>query len=820
MYVSAKGNQPDMRGSYARSDRLVERDAELTGLRGALRRASDGGGTVTFVESTPGTGRSRLLAAAAAAAEADMLVLRASGRETERQFAFGVALQLFEDRWFQADAAELFAGPARWARRLVAGHPPEAADEPSGDTFDVIRGLFWTAKNMTEGGTRPLALIVDDVRRADAPSLGFLAYLGARVGDLPIALIVAARTGEPATDPDAVNALRAAATVVLQPGALSPDAAAGVAEAEIPDADPALWEACADASGGNPFLLHALLDEVRRLGPQVGPTATTVAECVPGPVVAWVRSQLAALPPAASALASAVAALAGPTALPRAASVAGLGPEEAARAADALAALGILRAGAPIVFANEIVERAVLQSVPQLERDALQHRAETDGGPLGHPQPPPSQAHQAVPAEARTTGLDETPPAPDERVMLAHLAIESGLRGEHRTRVTKLSELAWGDGATAEADPADPLIGAGVAQALLLVDELELGLEILADSGLSAPDMDGKAAATSAYCRAWMLYHRGEVLAAMTAAQNALDTEAVAADGAHHGLHAVLAACLIQRGELESADARLQVLDTPEGILDPDLALLFDVRAQLQLARNRAEDALADALEAGRRAEALSGTSPPGLVAWRSTAALAHLALDEPARARELVEEEHDRARSAGVTRVTLRALRVVGLASTGRTRLDVLEEAVAFGADAPVRLEYLHALVDLGAATRRANHRAAARQPLTKALELAREMGAAAVAHRAEEEITAGAGRRRRPRETGSEALTPSERRVALLAADGLTTRQIAGELYVTPKTVEFHLRHIYRKLGVPSNRAALAGLFDGGDSATPGSH
>ena len=52
---------------------------------------------------------------------------------------------------------------------------------------------------------------------------------------------------------------------------------------------------------------------------------------------------------------------------------------------------------------------------------------------------------------------------------------------------------------------------------------------------------------------------------------------------------------------------------------------------------------------------------------------------------------------------------------------------------------------------------------------------------------------------------MTPSERRVARMAADGLTNRQIAGELVVTVKAVEWHLSHVYRKLGVP-NRTGLA--------------
>jgi DNA-binding NarL/FixJ family response regulator len=61
----------------------------------------------------------------------------------------------------------------------------------------------------------------------------------------------------------------------------------------------------------------------------------------------------------------------------------------------------------------------------------------------------------------------------------------------------------------------------------------------------------------------------------------------------------------------------------------------------------------------------------------------------------------------------------------------------------------------------------------------------------------------------SGLESLTPSERRVAEVAAKGLTTRQIAETLFVSPKTVEFHLRHIYQKLDVAS-RGELAKLID----------
>jgi DNA-binding NarL/FixJ family response regulator len=67
-------------------------------------------------------------------------------------------------------------------------------------------------------------------------------------------------------------------------------------------------------------------------------------------------------------------------------------------------------------------------------------------------------------------------------------------------------------------------------------------------------------------------------------------------------------------------------------------------------------------------------------------------------------------------------------------------------------------------------------------------------------EELAAAGARPRTPRRTGLEALSASERRVARLAAEGLTNRDIAQALFVTTKTVEVHLSAAYRKLGVTS--------------------
>jgi DNA-binding CsgD family transcriptional regulator len=126
------------------------------------------------------------------------------------------------------------------------------------------------------------------------------------------------------------------------------------------------------------------------------------------------------------------------------------------------------------------------------------------------------------------------------------------------------------------------------------------------------------------------------------------------------------------------------------------------------------------------------------------------------------------------------------------------LREAAEVLRDSPARLEQARALTDLGAALRRANQRAEARPPLQEGLELAERCSARALAKRARTELRAAGGRSSDPESTGLQQLTASERRVAELAAQGHSNPQIAPALFVTRKTVETHLGHVYRKLDV----------------------
>jgi len=147
-----------------------------------------------------------------------------------------------------------------------------------------------------------------------------------------------------------------------------------------------------------------------------------------------------------------------------------------------------------------------------------------------------------------------------------------------------------------------------------------------------------------------------------------------------------------------------------------------------------------------------------------------------------------------------------------GEDGIAMLSDAVEQLRRSPARLELARTLFDLGAARRRAGKRSAAREPLREALDLAQQCGAEPLAVRIDEELAATGVRLRRDRAWGPEALTPAERRVAELAASGLTNREIGRALFVSVKTVGTHLGHIYEKLDLqgPQAREQLAALLN----------
>jgi DNA-binding CsgD family transcriptional regulator len=932
---------------------LVERQDEVAALARCLSDARDGAGRALLVEAPAGGGKSRLLAHAEAMADGcDMHALRANGSELERDFPFGVAIQLFEPVWRTADDGErhvLTQGHAQLASRLLDGTLPQPA--PASDLrYPLIHGLFWFATNLagtpSGPGDRPLAIIVDDIQSADRASLTFLAYLAARLADLPIALIMAVRTGE--SDTAALAALQnAPALSVLRLAPISDAGVEALVRIEFPHADPAFIAACSTVAAGNPFLITELLSQIRADGrPPDAATAARLSDIAPSAVVDSVVARLGSMSDACRELATTVAILGDGTPLLDATGLSGLEPAEASEAADALATLQLLHPGEPLSYVHPAIRSAVLASIPPLARARAHRRAAAmlrdQGAPAevvaGHLLLAPTERDPAVIETLRTaardsltTGEPETavrhleralaePPPPDvypelladlgkaealagvphapvrlekaidaigeplrraelasaqgralmaqgrhadasaafdeglrelrdeehplrdelgaafisaasrvpwlvdealgrrremlehagaelnaeQREALAHTVIHDSLRGAERAEIRRLVELAWSDGALLDDGSGDESSFSALTTALLITDELELALQRCDAARFRQSPPAGP---ILSQCRAWALYGRGEIDEALVSARAALD----APDDAPNqvvGTHGALACCFIARGQLDRAERVLAIVGRDAVAGELRHPVLLDVRAQLRLAQHRPQEALADALLAGSVLESEFSVASPGVAAWRSTAARAHLALGQAAEARELGTEELEHAKRAGITRAIIRSLRLLGLADRGAAGIELLEEAARFAEVYPMRLETMHALVDLGAALRRAKKRAAARTPLRRALELSRQTGAAAIGRCAEVELASTGVRSRRTHLTGVDALTPSERRVAELASQGMTTRQIAETLFVTPKTIEFHLRHIYRKLDVNS-RSRLADVL-----------
>ena len=260
------------------------------------------------------------------------------------------------------------------------------------------------------------------------------------------------------------------------------------------------------------------------------------------------------------------------------------------------------------------------------------------------------------------------------------------------------------------------------------------------------------------------------------------------------------AAALLERAPIDAA------IDTAAA----GHALL--ARGQVRLAQGRTAEAIADLRTVG----VAKTVDNPNLLPWRSTLALA-LAAGDPEQARTLGNEELERARWFSQPRGVGVALRVCGVLAGGEDGVKMLNEAIEHLRRSPARLELARTLFDLGAAQRRAGRRSAAREPLREALDLAQQCGAEPLAARIDEELAATCGHVSRDRAWGPEALTPAERRVAELAASGLTNREIGRTLFVSVKTVGTHLGHIYDKLDLqgPQAREQLAALLNGNSVA-----
>jgi DNA-binding CsgD family transcriptional regulator len=154
------------------------------------------------------------------------------------------------------------------------------------------------------------------------------------------------------------------------------------------------------------------------------------------------------------------------------------------------------------------------------------------------------------------------------------------------------------------------------------------------------------------------------------------------------------------------------------------------------------------------------------------------------------------------------RAARCRGLLADAGEHEPCFEEALGLHERTPDVFETARTRLAYGGRLRRARKRTRAREQLRAAAEIFERLGARPWAEQANAELAATGETARRRDVSTLDRLTPQELRVARLLADGMTTKEAAAAIFVSPKTVEYHLGHVYQKLGIHSRKELLAAI------------
>ncbi|WP_436536051.1 AAA family ATPase [Actinoplanes sp. HUAS TT8] len=829
---------------------LLERTAELQRIDHVLRELDAGRGGLVVVEGGAGLGKSTILQRMRQRATAGgNCVLSARGDEFQSGVPFGVLAQLMES----------------------AGEGSRAAREPGGtlsaaELRRLRRGLLEVA------GRRRLVVVVDDVRWADVPSLRLLSYLASRAARTPMVLTVAADRADrgPAAEwLSAAGLARDTTSVRLAP--LSEKATEHLVAQHLSDSTPAGFaKDCFDDTGGNPLLLHELLTELARRGPAVSEAALDMlSRRPPARVVHEVSRRLRSLPELSLGIARAVAvlgAVADPGIVARTADCA---EADVVEAVTALVGAEVMSDGPTLHFAQPMLRAAVDVATPAFVRRHLQARAaralaETDAGRRlgptlvadapgeGEPAGPDAAGapalrlvldcrfndaitvlqrdsagaqdpHDGLRLEALSAGVAQLVPsvhepdgsARDGASRVAARAAWSQLgQGSPAAHITRLQEDLLRDPAPSGAETV-VRVAALLAIVMLGPDgrllESRHAILRLRDAAIR---IGTELAGLDLCMRAAVDHQLGDVDGAADLALQVLSgregwnppglTRAFAA--------AIRAEALVDQGAVEAADA---VLAQPElfAVEGPDTIAqlpLLRARGRLRIEQGDAESGWDDLVRARRLAVDL-GLASGVRLSWPAAPVALHRA-GRTEEALSLARQELAEARSAGAARPIAAALRTLGTLTPGAGGLPLVKEAAGMMENFPDPLERARSLLAYGVVLRRAGKRGEARRQLRLAADLAGAYGARAVRDRADEELHAieagGAGRKSRP------LLTTQQHRVAELAAAGLQNEEIAQTLFVTVKTVEWHLTQAYRKLGIDSRAALPLALA----AATPG--
>ncbi len=406
-----------------------------------------------------------------------------------------------------------------------------------------------------------------------------------------------------------------------------------------------------------------------------------------------------------------------------------------------------------------------------------------------------------------------------QRELLAGLAGLELVRGVDRERTLALARRAWGAGAYLEQGTCDAPAMVAVVSTLLrsgaLMEVLGVLDTLIGDARRRASPL---AYATWRSARGNCLLYLGRLEEAESDLEEALDARSSIGWEATVPLTVeALVSVSLEQGRVERAEEVLCDLGDTEAKFAGNAlwAVVHTARGRVAMAQGQPEVAIGEFRTAGHLATDVLGTTNPAVLPWRSEAARALQRMGDLEEAARLAAEEVADARRFGAPRALAMALRAQGLVVHGAEGAALAGEAVRVLEGSGAALETARAQVAQGALLRAAGKRTQAQAVLQKGLEGAGACGAHTLARRASDELVALGGRPRKAGGPGANRLTAGERRVARLAADGGTNREIADALFVTPKAVSFHLSNAYRKLGI-SGREGLSEHLGDDDAVT----
>ncbi|MFF0198738.1 DUF2791 family P-loop domain-containing protein (plasmid) [Streptomyces anulatus] len=392
-------------------------------------------------------------------------------------------------------------------------------------------------------------------------------------------------------------------------------------------------------------------------------------------------------------------------------------------------------------------------------------------------------------------------------------AVEALLRCAPLRRVRRLASAALSAGEREALHDTGLTPGSIAAWALSECDELD-GAERALDDQLRRATRAGQLLTvdTVRSLRARVLYSSGRLAEAEAAARSVLRHQrATSLRPLSVPLAAaVLVHCLVDTCRPDEAEAFLGKTGLSGEL--PEAAMFLPLRAargRLRIRLDRFDDGLAD-IRSYRELAARHGWWHPSAVCdYLSDGVRAVVRSDGSEQAIDLVTDELARARAFGAARPLAVTLRTYGELQGGAGGLALIEQAQSMLAGLPDTLEHARTLIALGAARRRAGQRSEARRRLTAGMNLAGSIGAVDLENEARQELRLAGSRSVRGEVSAPVPLTPAEERVAWQAAKGLSNREIAQALFVTVKTVEWHLSQTYAKLGI-GRRSELPDVLD----------